>query len=400
MEDIIKKQLGETDFEYGLRLIENKVEKNVDLDWQDIVEILNLDCHRDSLRKSCNVGKYNAVTVSKYYKDKIEELVKDNSNSNAQKLLNELRQEKIEIQKEKYKLQDEKREIRNFIRTEARWEELKEIIVNEVQKLKDLPAYDKNYLENCKQMACLLLSDIHFGIEVENNINKYNTDIAKMRLSKLKDKTIKYCRQHNVKQLNLEILGDLVSGIIHTTTRLYQQEDIISQVMQISEILANFICELSNEIEIINIYYAVGNHSRVSPAYKESLNEENFEYLIKWYLKERLKNMYNVKFKDNEFDDEICVFDVFDKTIASSHGHFDRPNDAINKVSKMLNVHIDQFHLAHYHNFCIKDNVITNGTIMGLDQYAKSKRFKNEISQTLIIYYENGDECYYKINLK
>lgn len=44
---------GEDLYEYGLRLIEIKMEqKPDDLDWEDIVEATQLDCHRDSLRLS------------------------------------------------------------------------------------------------------------------------------------------------------------------------------------------------------------------------------------------------------------------------------------------------------------------------------------------------------------
>ena len=46
------KQLeNEDNYEYGLRLIEIKVEQNPsDLEWSDIVDLLGLDVHYDSLR--------------------------------------------------------------------------------------------------------------------------------------------------------------------------------------------------------------------------------------------------------------------------------------------------------------------------------------------------------------
>ena len=51
---------GEDTFEYGLRLIEIKVEqKPDDLDWEDIVEATGIDCHRDSLRKAASVTPYS-----------------------------------------------------------------------------------------------------------------------------------------------------------------------------------------------------------------------------------------------------------------------------------------------------------------------------------------------------
>ncbi len=48
---------NEDSYEYGLRLIETKIEQNPpDLEWSDIVDLLGLDIHYDSLRKSseCN----------------------------------------------------------------------------------------------------------------------------------------------------------------------------------------------------------------------------------------------------------------------------------------------------------------------------------------------------------
>ena len=47
---------NEDSYEYGLRLIETKIEQNPpDLEWSDIVDLLGLDIHYDSLRKAANV---------------------------------------------------------------------------------------------------------------------------------------------------------------------------------------------------------------------------------------------------------------------------------------------------------------------------------------------------------
>lgn len=47
---------NESYMDYGLRLISIKAEDNPqDLDWSDIVEYLDLNCHPDSLRKAANV---------------------------------------------------------------------------------------------------------------------------------------------------------------------------------------------------------------------------------------------------------------------------------------------------------------------------------------------------------
>ena len=57
---------GEDTYEYGLRLIEIKVEqKPDDLDWEDIVEATGIECHRDSLRKAASVTPYSGYVSYK-----------------------------------------------------------------------------------------------------------------------------------------------------------------------------------------------------------------------------------------------------------------------------------------------------------------------------------------------
>ena len=60
-------------YEYGLRLIEIKCKENPnDLDWEDILELLDYKIHRDSLRKACNTTMFSSYNVMQYYKDKYE----------------------------------------------------------------------------------------------------------------------------------------------------------------------------------------------------------------------------------------------------------------------------------------------------------------------------------------
>ena len=42
---------NESSFEWELRLCKAKLNKDIDLDWQEIVDALGLDIHYDSLRK-------------------------------------------------------------------------------------------------------------------------------------------------------------------------------------------------------------------------------------------------------------------------------------------------------------------------------------------------------------
>ena len=53
---LLERKANESKLEYLLRLCKYKIEeKPNDLDWQDIVELTNLNVHRDSLRKAMNI---------------------------------------------------------------------------------------------------------------------------------------------------------------------------------------------------------------------------------------------------------------------------------------------------------------------------------------------------------
>ena len=94
----------------------------------------------------------------------------------------------------------------------------------------------------------MLLSDWHIGSEIWTFHNKFNLSIAKGRIDRLKQCVIDYCELHKVETLYIEMLGDLVSGNIHLTTRLNNNEDVIKQTIETSEILGDLIYDLSTKV--------------------------------------------------------------------------------------------------------------------------------------------------------
>lgn len=103
------KKSNESEYEYGLRLIEIKVEeKPEDLEWSDIVDLLGLNVHKDSLRKAASVTNYSGYAVMKYFKEK------------ATLSSKELDEKLLEIKMETTKLRDERNEFNKMIRERGR----------------------------------------------------------------------------------------------------------------------------------------------------------------------------------------------------------------------------------------------------------------------------------------
>ena len=396
----IERRENETDWEFCWRCICAKIEKTIDCEWQDIVEDFCLDMHRDTLRKATNVGEFSAYKVYQY----CQEQMVNNVNSQEQETLDKIKEERNELYKERVKLRDERGELRKLLTTEARWEKVVEMLKETITTYENKPS---DYMVHHKYVggeneACLLLSDWHIGSEINTFHNKFDLNIAKGRVNKLKEHVIKYCELHKVKTLYVEMLGDLVSGNIHLSTRLHNNEDVIKQTIETSEILGEFIYDLSLVVPNIKLVYCVGNHGRVSANVKESINEENFEYLIRWYLETKLKNLSNVEWFYNIVNKEICVFTLdCGRTIASSHGHKEKNHkEATKNLTQYLDViKVNEVHIGHLHNPQLINNVVVSGSLSGCDDYAQDLRFNNTPCQVMRVYDSEGNFITYELNL-
>ena len=74
MSNTYDRRENESQFDYGMRLIEIKMEENPpELDWEDIVELADLGTHRDTLRKASQT-EFGGYNVYKVMKEKLAEL--------------------------------------------------------------------------------------------------------------------------------------------------------------------------------------------------------------------------------------------------------------------------------------------------------------------------------------
>lgn len=378
-------------FEKKLELCLAKLNKDIDLDWSEIATELGIDCSSDHLRKTA----YGIKECYEYFMGKTKEQLSDEQ---YEKLL----QKELEIKKEKVKLQDMRTQLNRQIREQARKENVEEILES---KLESLPTNVINMntveRETSHKDGILLVSDIHYGLETYNAMSPYNSDICIKKLNYLVDKTIEYATFNNIDKLHVLILGDELSGLIHTTTRLEQREDIITQIIEISNLLSDAIYKLSYHIPFVTVGLAQGNHTRAIANKLESLERENFTKLIKKYIELRLSNVPNLVILDNKFDEGIIEINVKGYNVIGLHGH----NDSLSRISKlteMFDYKVDYVFMGHYHNAREFENnkteVIVNGCFSS-DDYAKNKRLYNKPIQKFMIFTDEGRIATYNINL-
>lgn len=347
-----------------------------------------------------------------YFIEKILPLLEEQNEVDKKnnKKWNDLNSKERQISLEKEKMKDQKREYFNLIRLEARWQELYDTILEKMEQYDtskyslDITPYE---LKDEKTEAVLMLSDFHIGNNVDTPANKFNIDIAWNRVDKLIVKTIKLCKANSVDVLHVALLGDMINGMLRVSNRLENNENIIEQILIVVDMIAYIISALSKSVRHIELYYAVGNHGRVSKI-EESIDAENFEYLVWEMLKMKLdiiklkeKICYNVYINENEFKD-IGIATIFDKRIGLVHGHKDKKqNQALDKLNHLLtDYRVDELLMAHFHNTRVGDGVIVNGSLIGADTYSQGRRLNNEPSQTLVIYHKDNSRVICEINLR
>lgn len=314
-------------------------------------------------------------------------------------ILTEIEKQKEELFKEITKNRDKQREIRNDLRKMARYENLEQVLSNKLKSIQPkCIVHDISYNPSEDTEASLLISDIHYGIVFKNAVNEYNCQIAESRLNILLAKTIQYCEKNKVCKLNVEILGDLVSGIIHVGSRVAQEEDIISQIVAVSSLLTSFINTLSVHIPNVNVYCVFGNHARVIPSKQDSLNCENFERLIYKYISMGVSKCVSVHTANAT---DFLVYNTCGKSVLLTHGDKDTVSNSVEHYTNILGYKPDEIHMGHYHSYQCCDNgnsdIIVNGSVVGTDDYALSIRKHTKPCQMLRIY--DKDTATYKLEL-
>lgn len=238
------------------------------------------------------------------------------------------------------------------------------------------------------KIGVLQISDWHYGIEIDNVYNYYNPEITKCRVELLLNKVLDIVNEQKLSKIIVANLGDLIAGRIHLPIRINSRVDVITQTIRVSELLAEFLSQLSKFVEI-DYYSVIDNHSRIDPNKKESLQTESLARITQWYLKERFKNNCRVIINDNEFSDDIMLFDVFDHRFAGIHGDLDKFNNAVSQISMLTQEHFDVILSSHLHHLSINEDnrtlLISNPSLMGTDELAMKLRKNSYPAQNLII---------------
>lgn len=339
-----------------------------------------------------------------YVIEKIVEQFDDDYVVTDNDLIKLIEQKQQQLNKDTVKMRDERNELNRVLREQARRESFIELVQRSFSEIEPDELKYESKIENINSDNDLLihLTDIHTGIGIDNYFNKFDDDELSKRLTKYLDKIFTIQKRHDSDKCYV-VIGEIVSGIIHENLRIENNENVIAQFMVIATYISNFLEELSKVFSEVHVYVTAGNHSRVVANKKESIDGENFDYLLPFYTRAKLQNYETIFIHDNEIEQSIAMFNVKGNTVMSSHGDKDSPNSVVQNFTMMFGVKPDIILLGHRHTNGLStvydSKVIESGCVSGTDTYALSIRKKNKPEQTVSVITNDGLECIYDIKL-
>lgn len=364
--------------------------------WNELAGILALGKNRGGewLRCWMKQKQRDNGTLPRNPRVAIPSEISNNPDTHTDATKEDMQKERESLYIERQKTRDVWNAFRRSLRSETRLETFKELIQECADDMAALPKVEyAGSRDDRNAEAILMLSDFHIGDQIDNFYNKYNSEIAMKRLSKVVEDTIDYCQREKVFRLNIVGLGDFLNGIIHTSARLEQEENVTKQVMIASEMLAKAITELQKAAPEVVYRSCVDNHGRIMADIHQNIEEENFSKIIDFYLEARLQGTKVVIAKDN-LDDDIGQIDLANgKKVIFVHGHRDSPERIFQNMVGATHMYVDYCLMGHFHSPAYREEngcrIITNGCLCGTEQYAMSRRYFGKASQTLLVF--DGD---------
>lgn len=371
---MIDRKVGETEFEYGLRLIEGKIENTIDVEWQDIIDLLGLDIHRDTLRKACQ-GEYGSYNVLKHFKSKVTDgsYTKDGA-------LSELDLKIIELKKERKKLQTISLEYNKMLREQARDELIVEgirDIIPTVERIEFRPLQPKRG----ETEWILAFGDIHFDKFFESVNNSYSTEEIVRRLNLLMGYMIEEIEEKGIQHLTILNVGDSLEGLLRISALRTMKHGLMESVVMFSRIIGDWLDALSEYVEITYRHVMTANHSELRLFnQKRGETDENLEKVIVNYIHDYLRKnaRVNVVIDKNGFSEiEINGF-----SIMALHGDaIKNKENALKDLSMLHRKFYDYVIMGHFHSGMTKTvaegltnnkDVIIVPSFIGSDPYSDS----------------------------
>lgn len=291
----------------------------------------------------------------------------------------ELVEQNVKYKKQQQKYQDynriERKSFREYARVENAVSEYAQKLI-EVFESNPYKPQGVNHVSSDKSVGVLHFSDIHFNELIDIGSNKFDFDIASMRISKLITEATKYFLMHGVTDVFMFMTGDLVNSDRRLDELVSMATNRSKATFIAVQIIENAIVHL-NENFNVHIAGVVGNESRVGKDYNwaNDLVSDNYDFVIFNVLRHKLKDVDGIYFLGLS-DKHEEVVEVNRKNFLLIHGH-QIGKDISKDLSKLIrkyaqkDIDIDFVIWGHLHEAMIADLYARSSSVCGSNNYSE-----------------------------
>lgn len=248
----------------------------------------------------------------------------------------------------------------------------------------------------------LMLSDLHFDEIVEpseiDGLNAYNREIARLRLHKTIENTLKLSRHYlagmKYDGCVLMLGGDIFSGDIHDELKETNEDTMLSSLLYWAQELCAAVDVLADEFKRLHIAAVAGNHGRTTRKPRAKMRARtNFDWLLAKMIERHFAGDKRVTFDVPESSDALIT--IYDSHHLLTHGDQTQGGGSIagiyppimrmraKKAQRYLatGLSFDTLWLGHWHQYLPSPSLVVNGSMKGLDEYAYVNNFGYEPPQ-------------------
>lgn len=389
MVDIERKQ-NESPLDYHRRLVYGKlIDRTLsDVDYTELAELVYGQSYSSDVARRMMYGSRRTLELMEA--EQMQGIPSD-------KILSEIDEKMIELRKERQKFYDQRREFNKAVSSYGRIEHLYDTLSKAAEHLdQSVGSLDfccgRNFNDTLDNEAVLVFGDWHYGMVTHNTFNQYDTEICKMRVTHIVEKTAERITLHKCRRLHIVVLGDLFHGAIHTSARVASEELVCEQIMEVSEILAQAINRLSQFVPETLVYMTYGNHGRTIQNKNDSIHRDNLERVIPWWLTQRLRDNDSVTIVEDT-GTEFLFINAAGHELCACHGDLDSVKGSPRLLSTLFFKRYgkdieyillgDKHHRESFEELGV--TAIICGALCGSDDYANDRRLYSTPSQALLI---------------
>jgi hypothetical protein len=262
--------------------------------------------------------------------------------------------------------------IAEAVKEQAFRDVLRELVTSQAPAVEPPPRYKppKPPKDAAVETLVLHLSDWHANeiVRAENTfgLNEVNREVTLRRVAKIVRSVLNIKARlelggYRFPRLVIACNGDMVPGTIHEAERHTDGANAVRTALDVGQLLATAIRDLSGGFEQVYAFGTSGNHGRLPDARKVQFKEpsRSWDYLVYQYAAAMLRDCGNVQF---EIPDAWAVmYEVEGKLFYQGHGHFIKSWNSIpfygitrmtSKLGAVLATHfrpVDYWLFGHFH---------------------------------------------------